>query len=61
MDHEWKILKNGQFECRYNYACSCNVPNCGSCGWNPEVARSRLKEYIQKGEKKDERLQEKSL
>ena len=56
MDHEWKILKNGQFECRYNDACSCNVPNCESCGWNPEVARRRLKEYIQKGEKNDEQL-----
>lgn len=56
MDHEWKKLENGQFECRYNDACSCNVPNCGNCGWNPEVARRRLKEYIQKGEKKDGRI-----
>ena len=61
MDHEWKKLQNGQFVCRYNDACSCVVPNCGCCGWNPEVARRRLREFIEKGEKKDEQLPKMSL
>ena len=52
MDHEWKIDKNGKFICRFNNACSCDLPTCGCCGWNPEVARRRLLESIRKGEKK---------
>lgn len=54
MDHEWKKDTNGKYICQYNDACSCYVPNCSCCGWNPEVARRRLKEYIRKGAKKDE-------
>lgn len=61
MDHEWKTDENGKFICRFNEGCCCDLPTCGCCGWNPEVARRRLKEYIQKGEKKDERLCKKSL
>ena len=54
MDHEWEKDEQGKYICQYNIGCHCNVPNCGSCGWNPEVARRRLLEYIrQKGEKND--------
>ena len=37
--------ENGKFICQYNMACECSVPDCDNCGWNPEVAARRLKNY----------------
>ena len=54
MEHDWKIDKSGKFICRFNTGCHCDLPTCGCCGWNPDVARRRLREAIKKGEKKYE-------
>ena len=54
MDNEWEMDDDGKFCCPFNDACHCDLPTCGCCGWNPEVARRRMLEYIKgKGEKKD--------
>ncbi len=54
MEHEWEKDEQGKFICRFNNACHCDLPTCGCCGWNPEVARRRTMEFIKKeGAKKD--------
>lgn len=37
--------ENGKYICQYNPECECTVPKCEKCGWNPSVARRRLKNY----------------
>lgn len=34
--------------CKYNYHIDCNPVKgeCWRCGWNPEVAKERKKEYL---------------
>ena len=55
MEEEWKKDDEGKFICRFNDGCHCDLPTCGCCGWNPEVARRRTLEFIRKmGVKKDE-------
>ena len=55
MDHEWEKDETDKFICRFNEGCHCDLPECGCCGWNPEVARKRMLAFIQKmGGKKDE-------
>ena len=36
---------DGKYVCPHNKECRCNVPECHKCGWNPEVADRRLKEF----------------
>lgn len=40
-----KRAANGKYICQYNHECECDIPECHKCGWNPEVANSRLKTY----------------
>ena len=37
--------ENGKYICQYNPECECETPECHKCGWNPEVAERRLKEF----------------
>ena len=39
---------DGRIICPYNRGCSCEVQECDKCGWNPEVAESRLKKFKEK-------------
>ena len=32
--------------CPYNYEVDCEALKCGSCGWNPVVAKARLEEAV---------------
>ena len=48
MDNEWKLEEDGKFACPFNVGCHCDLPTCGCCGWNPEVARRRTLEWIKK-------------
>lgn len=34
------------FPCLYNAEIVCEVQKCGSCGWNPEVAKARLEKIM---------------
>lgn len=36
---------DGKYTCLYNPECCCDVPECHKCGWNPEVAERRLREF----------------
>lgn len=36
---------NGFEKCRYNAHVECEVRNCGTCGWNPAVAKARIKAF----------------
>lgn len=29
------------FKCKYNQEVYCSAEKCGSCGWNPKVAKKR--------------------
>ena len=31
--------------CKYNAHVLCEVGDCGSCGWNPTVAKARVKAF----------------
>jgi hypothetical protein len=44
---EW-IRTEGRWECPYEGCVSCEVRICDKCGWNPEVAKSRLEDYLRK-------------
>lgn len=48
--YPWKRAKgNRSWICRYNpEGCACEDRNCSECGWNPEVAERRLKEFEEK-------------
>lgn len=35
----------GKWICQYNPECECDIPECHKCGWNPEVAERRMKEF----------------
>ena len=48
MEEEWKIDEEGKFMCPFNDGVHCDLPTCGCCGWNPEVARRRTLEFIQR-------------
>ena len=37
--------ENGKYICPYNSECECTTPECHKCGWNPEVAERRLKDF----------------
>ena len=41
--------ESGKFICRFNEGCHCDEMNCAVCGFNPEVARRRLREFIRCG------------
>jgi hypothetical protein len=36
---------DGKIICPHNHECRCTTPECHKCGWNPEVAERRLKEF----------------
>ena len=36
---------DGKYICQYNPECGCDIPECHKCGWNPEVAKRRLKKF----------------
>ena len=36
---------DGKIICPHNQGCSCDIPDCDKCGWNPVVAEHRLKKY----------------
>ena len=40
-----KRAENGKYICQYNPECECDTPECHKCGWNPNVAERRLKEF----------------
>lgn len=44
MMDEWE---EGQV-CPYNDGCVCSEAVCHRCGWNPEVARRRTREWIRR-------------
>ena len=46
MEQEWQKDEEGKYICRFNEACHCDLPTCGYCGWNPEVARMRLEQWL---------------
>ena len=48
MEEEWKIDEEGKFMCPFNDGVHCDLPTCGCGGWNPEVARRRTREFIQR-------------
>ena len=54
MEQEWRKDEEGKFICRYNEACHCDLPTCGCCGWNPKVARNRLREHIRNTAREEE-------
>ena len=33
------------FYCKFNKMIDCMEHKCDKCGWNPEVARERIKEW----------------
>lgn len=37
--------ENGKYICQYNPECECETPECHKCGWNPEVAYRRQKQF----------------
>ena len=39
-----------QYSCKYNEGVVCSPTNrtCGTCGWNPDVAKARLEEFCKK-------------
>ena len=39
---------NGKYICPHNVECQCDIPECHKCGWNPEVAERRRKEFKSK-------------
>lgn len=39
---------DGKVICQYNRACSCDVPDCDNCGWNPVVSERRLNKIRRK-------------
>ena len=47
--------KKDSFDCcPHNEGVTCGKHNCGSCGWNPEVAKRRTLQYLYNSEvKKD--------
>lgn len=47
-DHslEWK-RHHGKWDCPYQESVGCYVRNCDKCGWNPDVAKARLKKYME--------------
>lgn len=49
MENEVERDESGKIICRFNEGCHCSEMNCSTCGFNPEVARRRLKEFIQRG------------
>ena len=61
MTHDWKRDEEGIFVCRYNEGCHCELPECGCCGWNPKVARIRLRDWLEEmlPALKERRLEEK--
>ena len=36
------------YKCQFNDYVECDKKKCSECGWNPEVAYSRLKAIIEK-------------
>lgn len=46
---------DGKYICPYNRECRCDIPECHKCGWKPEVAKRRLKEFME-GRKVTEKL-----
>lgn len=44
-DSYWNKRRNGGYKgyqaCKYNEGVSCIEHKCGSCGWNPAVAKKR--------------------
>ena len=49
--HRWSRIKQGLVpyersqalpECHHNEGVACGAQKCGSCGWNPAVAKKRL-------------------
>ena len=45
---KFKRDKDETVSCPHNVDVLCNYPKCNSCGWNPVVAKARLKKYLQK-------------
>ena len=41
--------KNMTYQCDFNPNVICSVKACTHCGWNPEVAKARLEEFMEKG------------
>jgi hypothetical protein len=39
---------DGKYICPHNQECRCDIPECHKCGWNPEVAERRRKEFKSK-------------
>ena len=37
--------ENGKYICQYNPECECDIPECHKCGWNPDVAERRVREF----------------
>lgn len=43
----------GRAKCRYNPELECkDTAKCGTCGWNPEVAQRRIREWKENEAKK---------
>lgn len=38
----WEKDEENKWQCPYQDGVSCHSRKCNKCGWNPEVAKSRL-------------------
>lgn len=43
-----KRYERPTFQCPHNEAVACERKKCGSCGWNPAVAKARAEEIRRK-------------
>jgi hypothetical protein len=45
---EWKRVETNEtmWVCPYNKSVECSFRKCDKCGWNPEVAERRIKDYL---------------
>ena len=40
-----ELAPNGKYICQFNPEIECETPDCSKCGWNPEVAYRRQKQF----------------
>ena len=44
------VAKAPTFSCIHNQYVECQIHNCGTCGWNPEVAQKRIEAFMREVE-----------
>ena len=48
--YDWIKVGDNLYQCRYQKHVQCRDRNCGKCGWNPEVAQTRSKNWAKRRE-----------